>query len=491
MAWFALDRLDRQRLDYFTVLQLMNAEYLQPLTPAFSRTARRMVFILAFFSILAFGVGSKTLLHLLNARHYAQQAELCSAALGASDASALPRRMNGLQSRTDRLIAVALLDSNGKPQQVFPDRSAHHSLMEKLAESPMSEFEITSPISDESQRVIGVPVMYQAAAFGRGAQMLVALRVDSDWKAWLPMMGSVTFAVFVIALLRLRTLQRWFDEQIAFPLGQIVGAVSELGGKGRPDETQLPPPRFRETARITETFQELLDSLSESHSKSQKLQREVAHRIKRHEAGMDMQLRRVRDQATTDPLTGLRNRRFLDEQLDALFELHQKRDAEFCAVMIDVDNFKGYNDSNGHQVGDALLRFLGALLRGSIRPTDHAVRYGGDEFLLLLPETKMEDAAAVTLRMIKLFGQYVSRLDNNAGLSMSAGVASLRLEKCDSGNALIARADAALYNAKFNGKNGLICGPVASEFVGRRELLPATSRKQSSIGRTPEIAGAS
>lgn len=200
---------------------------------------------------------------------------------------------------------------------------------------------------------------------------------------------------------------------------------------------------------------------------------ETAERERVRSSTVGLKLRQVKDQAVTDPLTGLRNRAYLEKQFEPLFQKQVARSAELAAVMLDVDNFKTYNDTLGHQAGDALLRSLGALLRGSIRPTDVGVRYGGDEFLLLLPGANAEQAAMIAGRIIKTFGQNISRLGQRVPVSMSAGVASLQRDGCESGHALVKQADAALYAAKRSGKNTVSTSPTPAQPAAKPIPQPA------------------
>ena len=137
------------------------------------------------------------------------------------------------------------------------------------------------------------------------------------------------------------------------------------------------------------------------------------------------------------------------------------------AVLIDLDNFKIHNDTHGHQAGDQMLEFVGALLKGSIRPEDFAIRYGGDEFVLLLPSCDAQQAGTLAERILKLFGQYARRMGKASNVSLSAGVASIKSDGARSGLELIAQADTALYAAKRIGKNTVALGQAQPIGAGR------------------------
>jgi len=139
--------------------------------------------------------------------------------------------------------------------------------------------------------------------------------------------------------------------------------------------------------------------------------------------------------------------------LPGVIQRQREKDEDLAVVMIDVDNFKTHNDTLGHQAGDELLRFVGDLLRGSIRPSDHAIRYGGDEFALLLLNVDKRHACIIVERIVKLFAQYAATLGETTTVSLSAGVATMKGDKCHDPQGLLAHADAALYKAKRGGKN--------------------------------------
>jgi diguanylate cyclase (GGDEF)-like protein/PAS domain S-box-containing protein len=158
---------------------------------------------------------------------------------------------------------------------------------------------------------------------------------------------------------------------------------------------------------------------------------------------------KLREQAIQDPLTGLYNLRYLEESLARELYRAQRRNSHLCVSILDIDHFKYTNDTYGHAAGDTLLRELGKTLRESLRMSDIACRYGGDEFVLILPDSSLEDAQH---RMQQILG-LVKELRIWHGdlllesLSVSAGVAAAHEHNYNSGEILQA-ADEALYAAK-------------------------------------------
>jgi diguanylate cyclase (GGDEF)-like protein len=161
--------------------------------------------------------------------------------------------------------------------------------------------------------------------------------------------------------------------------------------------------------------------------------------------------------AIRDPLTGLYNRRYMQEFLDR--EIHRSRRSErpLSLMMIDIDCFKRYNDTFGHPAGDDALRLVGDALRHSVRAEDLACRYGGEEFVLILPECALEPAAARAEQVrTHLEELYVERAGELPGsVTVSIGVAGFR-ETTDKLDLLLKFADKALYQAKHDGRDRVV-----------------------------------
>lgn len=164
---------------------------------------------------------------------------------------------------------------------------------------------------------------------------------------------------------------------------------------------------------------------------------------------------RLEQLAQTDPLTQLLNRRALSERISAEMERAIRYDSTLALLMIDIDHFKRVNDSYGHLVGDDVLRDVGQLLLETIRGSDIVARYGGEEFLLLLPETDDTGAEAFAERIRESVERRAFGDDGGLGLSLtvSIGIAVYPAARIESVEDLFARADAALYRAKADGRN--------------------------------------
>jgi diguanylate cyclase (GGDEF)-like protein/PAS domain S-box-containing protein len=158
-------------------------------------------------------------------------------------------------------------------------------------------------------------------------------------------------------------------------------------------------------------------------------------------------LEQLRDLARTDPLTGLANRRLWDERVAVELARAQRYGRPLCVAAIDLDRFKPYNDAHGHQAGDVLLREATAAWRGVLRGADLLSRWGGDEFALLLPDCDLHCAETIVARL-----QEVTP-GGEEDVGCSAGLVCWEVD--ESAERVVARADAALYAAKADGRGGI------------------------------------
>lgn len=165
---------------------------------------------------------------------------------------------------------------------------------------------------------------------------------------------------------------------------------------------------------------------------------------------------KLREQANRDSLTGLFNRRYLEGTLERELARCRREDAPLSMMLLDVDHFKAVNDRHGHQTGDEVLRVVGRLLLEHARAEDIVCRYGGEEFLLVLPKMPLDIARARAEELLALFRvRTVSSGALDIGITASIGIAAAPLH-ADDGEGLIRWADQALYQAKRTGRNRVV-----------------------------------
>lgn len=181
----------------------------------------------------------------------------------------------------------------------------------------------------------------------------------------------------------------------------------------------------------------------------------VALRVTSLHADLAHYRKALSEQARTDPLTGLHNRLKLSEDLEQLHTRSERYEHNYCLAMCDVDNFKSYNDIYGHQAGDLALRAVAAVLGNEARQSDGVYRYGGEEFLLVLPhETQAGARTFVERALAAVRALDIAHSGDPSGwLTLSAGISAFTPDHRVSPELLLGEADAALYAAKAGGRN--------------------------------------
>jgi len=169
---------------------------------------------------------------------------------------------------------------------------------------------------------------------------------------------------------------------------------------------------------------------------------------------LNAQLQRM---ATIDPLTGLNNRRQMENNLEAEWRRADRNKTSLSLLMVDIDAFKKYNDGYGHQAGDACLEKVARCIADSFkRSADSVARYGGEEFIVILPDTESEQAAQLALTLcqnVQNLGIKHDYSDSAPEVTLSVGVATCKPTIDQNWEALVGWADEALYEAKETGRN--------------------------------------
>ena len=163
-------------------------------------------------------------------------------------------------------------------------------------------------------------------------------------------------------------------------------------------------------------------------------------------------LQEKHEQAVRDPLTGLHNRLAYDERIVQEFARWKRYDKPMVLMMIDIDHFKNINDNYGHKAGDKALVLIANQISNNLRESDFLARFGGEEFVVLMPETDIDSAIIASDKLLKAVEACEFHYQNaKVNITISAGLAQLR--KDDNTDTLFKRADAAMYRAKETGRN--------------------------------------
>ncbi len=236
---------------------------------------------------------------------------------------------------------------------------------------------------------------------------------------------NVTMGIVAALLLGVGLLAYFLGMVIIRPLDRLTKGAAEVAGGDL--AVDLPVVGGGEVADLTKVFNHMVDRLRQGREELERL-------------------------SVTDGLTGLFNRRHLIEHLASEVSRSRRNHHSFAVLMMDVDHFKTYNDTHGHLAGDEVLVRVSRILKESIRDIDFPTRYGGEEFLVLLPETSLDRAVEVAERIRT---RLASETFAGGRITLSAGVASFP-EFGETAEAVIMCADVALYEAKREGRDRVV-----------------------------------
>jgi diguanylate cyclase (GGDEF)-like protein len=209
--------------------------------------------------------------------------------------------------------------------------------------------------------------------------------------------------------------------------------------------------RSDEIGALTTAFNQMAEHHARTHAEALALNVELEERVQQR-------TRQLRELACRDPLTGLYNRRHLNDVLTRRMSEAERYDTELACLMIDIDDFKLVNDRFGHAIGDQVLSLAASTIMGQLRVADVAARFGGDEFVILLPQTGLEQARSLAERISEKLAAELDERMPEVRMTLSTGIASRRDMAHADAEMLLKAADRAMYDAKGRGKNQVCTG---------------------------------
>lgn len=247
--------------------------------------------------------------------------------------------------------------------------------------------------------------------------------------------------------------------QLLHTVAEVVGSLVDIAGKSSLSNKQLE--KHVEALSSSQNSRNVLSVVSSIvHEtryflkESKQLESDLINSSKELK-NLKGELINARVEATTDALTGLHNRRGFDEQIKKLLQDRRRSGTGFSVIMADLDHFKDINDNYGHLIGDKVLQAFGKLLTGNTRDTDYVARFGGEEFILLLPNTSLDNTFIVAENIRKAIEKLRVKQAKTGtiidSITASFGVATHRFD--ETANDLLDRCDKAMYRAKDEGRN--------------------------------------
>ena len=301
----------------------------------------------------------------------------------------------------------------------------------------------------------------------------VLARTKADQRKML-VLSSGILGVFTIILIVLAF-------QLVRPIRTLAAGTERVAAGNL--ETDVDIGRRRDEFRtLADSFNRMTAQLRQQRdqilSHNRELERKVAERtaeLERANVQLEEANRSLEALATTDELTGLCNRRRFLEILTTEVERSNRYGSNLALVMVDIDQFKIINDTYGHAFGDRVLVEAAQLLRHEARQTDLVARYGGDEFMVLMPNTSTEEAVSAAERIrTKVGHRHISDGDRQVHLSISAGISAARPQGAATPDGLVRAADEALYTAKHSGRDCTkTAGQIAHDTVAKKAINSA------------------
>jgi len=312
--------------------------------------------------------------------------------------------------------------------------------------------------SDQASSVSVAVLRELQALHGTGDEILDALvlrcrPLQLEGGRQLLQRGEQNLRVYIVISGRLRVELDGGGPPLAYiNQGETVGELSLLAGSAATATVVAEEPT-QLLVLNEETFWWLAES---SHEFSVGLLVRLAKRLRSNNEAVqeNIALRLQFEQAAlSDPLTGFRNRRWLDQTLSRIVQRHLHAAEPLCIAIMDIDHFKQVNDTYGHAAGDDVLLQIGRLVRDNLRPADSAARIGGEEFVLILPHTLLPGAISAVERLREAIAGAAFKHHGRKLPQVTVSLGLVELERGETPVQLLARADVALYAAKQSGRN--------------------------------------
>jgi diguanylate cyclase (GGDEF)-like protein len=313
-----------------------------------------------------------------------------------------------------------------------------------------AHLQATYPVSDPGGSGAG-----QGSLLGYVSVGLDVQRTMGDLAAAIDLFSGAGISVLILTIPLAYLLVRC----VVLPLNELSRTVRRFAAGDLSARSTVQ--RGDEIGELAGAFNQMADQLANKHQQILSLNADLEARVQKR-------TRQLRELASREPLTGLYNRRHFNEVVAQRLSEAVRYGADLSCLMIDLDDFKTVNDHFGHHVGDDLLVMTATTIASQLRAADVAARYGGDEFVVLLPQTAADRAEVLAARITEKFALDVAEQLPRLRVGLSVGVASLAGTSPAGPEDLVRAADQAMYQAKAQGKGRIVVAADPSQYLTSR-----------------------
>ncbi len=349
----------------------------------------------------------------------------------------------------EEIEGVALVSDN-KEMQLFEGRPYHRSVEEETIEENENNIIISTPIRLYTHWGT-FSLVYSLDILNK--EMTKARQISVDKKR-----RNIENAIFLalIVFIVFSTLVFFWAKRLMHPILLLTKAAKNIAqGKLDGNEDLLHIHRNDEVGVLAKTFKVMSLKLEKSYTELTELNENLEEKIKVRTKDLEASKDELKLLASIDPMTKLYNRRYFAEIAEEMFDVNKRKHNNISLILLDIDNFKNINDIYGHHIGDDVIISIANILMENTRKEDIVCRYGGEEYIIILPDISLESSMKIAENIRELVEEMIIELPSEKELRVttSIGVAMANMIVDNDIEIVINKADNAMYEAKRSGKN--------------------------------------
>ncbi len=349
----------------------------------------------------------------------------------------------------EEIEGVSLV-SDTKEMQLFEGRPYHRSVDEETIEEKEDNIIIATPIR-LSEYWGTFSLVYSLEVLNK--EINKAREISKDKKKRnienAVLLALIVFIIFSIIVF-------FWTKRLMHPILLLTRAAHNMTeGKLKGNEDLLHIHRNDEVGILAKTFKEMSLKLEKSYTELTELNENLEEKIKVRTKDLETSKDELKLLASIDPMTKLYNRRYFSEISDEMFDANKRKHNNIALILLDIDNFKNINDIHGHNIGDDVIISIANILVANTRKEDIVCRYGGEEYIIILPDVDLERSMNIAETIRELVEKMLINLPREKELrvTISIGVAMANMIVDNDIEIVINKADNAMYEAKRSGKN--------------------------------------